>query len=422
MDKQQAEKVAIFRYGLIAPIIHEQGQRQMAYFRDVATRTIQNPMSKTVSYSVSTLKGWLREYRQGGINALYPSTRKDAGISKKIDPVVSAAIKTMIDTLPGISASALYRALVKQGTIDKTMFTEVTLRNYIRRNDLRTPALSSVGRRKFEMPAINMLWTMDFLHGPHVRDCADHNRKKKVYLCAIIDDHSRLIVGAQFAFAENSFALATVIKSAILQYGLPQKLYCDNGAAFSTGYLQLACARTGIALLHSKPYDSPSRGKIERFFRTVRQMFLSVLVPEALTSLDAMNTCFKAWLDEYHLTIHSGTDQAPKARFMKSLDHQSIRRIAEHELDQSFYYSVERHVKKDSTVSINRCLFEVPPAYIGQKVELRSPLDHASALTLFIDGKPICAINPVNLIENSQKPYTGIHFSKEDESHDTDSL
>ena len=443
MDKQQAEKVAIFRYGLIAPIIHEQGQRQMAYFRDVATRTIQSPMeSKTVSYSVSTLKGWLRQYRQGGVNALYPSTRKDAGISKKIDPVVSDAIKAMIETLPGISASALYRALVKQGTIDKTMFTEVTLRNYIRGNDLRAPVSGSVGRRKFEMPAINMLWTMDFLHGPHVRDCAcigrtykrksfhgphvrdcaDHNRKKKVYLCAIIDDHSRLIVGAQFAFAENSFALATVIKSAILQYGLPQKLYCDNGAAFSTGYLQLACARTGIALLHSKPYDSPSRGKIERFFRTVRQMFLSVLAPEALTSLDAMNTCFKAWLDEYHLNIHSGTDQAPKDRFMKSLDHQSIRRISEHELDQSFYYSVERHVKKDATVSINRCLFEVPPAYIGQKVELRSPLDHASALTLFIDGKPICAINPVNLIENSQKPYTGIHFSKEDESHDTDSL
>ena len=423
MDKQQAEKVAIFRYGLIAPIIHEQGQRQMAYFRDVATRTIQSPMeSKTVSYSVSTLKGWLRQYRQGGVNALYPSTRKDAGISKKIDPVVSDAIKAMIETLPGISASALYRALVKRGTIDKTMFTEVTLRNYIRRNDLRAPASGGVGRRKFEMPAINMLWTMDFLHGPHVRDCADHNRKKKVYLCAIIDDHSRLIVGAQFAFAENSFALATVIKSAILQYGLPQKLYCDNGAAFSTGYLQLACARTGIALLHSKPYDSPSRGKIERFFRTVRQMFLSVLLPEALTSLEAMNACFKAWLDEYHLNIHSGTDQAPKDRFMKSLDHQSIRRISEHELDQSFYYSVERHVKKDATVSINRCLFEVPPAYIGQKVELRSPLDHASALTLFIDGKPICAINPVNLIENSQKPYTGIHFSKEDESHDTDSL
>ena len=110
MDKQQAEKVAIFRYGLIAPIIHEQGQRQMAYFRDVSKRMIQSPVeNKTVSYSVSTLKGWLRQYRSGGINALYPATRKDAGISKKIDAEVAAGIKTLIETLPRISGSAMYR-------------------------------------------------------------------------------------------------------------------------------------------------------------------------------------------------------------------------------------------------------------------------------------------------------------------------
>lgn len=423
MNKQEAEQKALFRYGLIAPIIHEQGQRQMAYFREVAKKTYQSPgENKTVSYSPSTLKGWLRQYRSGGINALYPSTRKDAGISKKIDSTIADSIKTMVDTIPGISASAMYRAFIKQGKIDKALFTEVTLRNYIRKNGFRLAANVAMGRRKFEMPAINMMWTMDFLHGPQVTDSSEHNRKRKVYLCAIIDDHSRLIVGAQFAFSENSFALATVIKTAVLQYGLPQKLYCDNGAAFSTSYLQLACARTGIALIHSKPYDSPSRGKIERFFRSVRQMFLLGLEVQALASLEALNAAFDAWLNEYHHRIHSGIDQPPKDRFMKSLDQQKIRRISEHELDQSFYYSVERKVKKDSTVSINGCLFEVPPEFIGQKVELRSPLDHPSALTLFINEQSVCGVKPVNLIENSQKPYTGIHFSKEGNSHDTDSL
>lgn len=266
MEKRQAEARALFRYGLIASVLHEQGQGQMKYFREIAKKEYQVPgKQSTVSYSVSTLKDWLRQYRRGGIDALFPAIRKDAGVSKKIDAGIAETISTIFADYPDISAAAMYRMLVKRGTITKEIFTEVTLRNYIRKNNLRSQLETRVGRKKFEMPAANMLWTMDFLHGPQVIDKWAHNRKRKVYLCAIIDDHSRLIVGAQFAFAENSMALATTLKAAVLQYGIPQKVYCDNGSAFSTHTLQLACARIGMALIHSKAYDSPSRGKIERF-------------------------------------------------------------------------------------------------------------------------------------------------------------
>jgi transposase InsO family protein len=419
MNKTQAEARALFRYGLIAPVIHEQGRGQMKYFREVAAKQYPVPGKQgAISYSVSTTKEWLRKYRKGGIDALYPAIRKDAGVSKKIDAGIAENIVKIFKDYPDISASAMYRMLVRSGAITKEIFTEVTLRNYIRRNKLRTPSDGHVSRKKFEMPAANMLWTTDFLHGPQVVDRGAHNRKGKAYLCAIIDDHSRLIVGAQFALAENSMALATTLKAALLQYGIPQKLYCDNGAAFSTHTLQLACARVGMALIHSKPYDSPSRGKIERFNRTVRQTFLSVLPKEALASLNELNAHFRRWLTEYNESVHSGISEVPKERFMKSIGQQSIRRISSHELDQSFYESFQRNVKKDATVSLNGCLLEVPGEYIGHKVEIRIPLGTAECM-LFDNGQPVQVIKPVCHIENAQKPHTGIHFSKggNDDTH-----
>lgn len=421
MDKTTAEKSALFRYGLIAPIIHEPERRQLAYFREIVQKAYQVPgKTNSTTYSISTLKDWLRRYRLGGIDALYPAIRKDKGQSKKIDAEIANRITAIFGDYPRISASALYRLLVSRGLITKEQFTEVTLRKYISVNKLRTQAEEvHVGRKKFEMPAANMLWTMDFLHGPSVIDSPGHNRKRKTYLCAIIDDHSRLVVGASFAFAENSLALATTLKAAILQYGIPQKLYCDNGAAFISHTLQLACARIGMDLIHSKPYDAPSRGKIERFNRTVRQKFLHVLSTTTLASIGKLNEQFQQWLaTDYNGFMHSGTEEIPRERFLKSIAQRPIARMSEAKLDEAFYEVFERKVKKDATVSISGCLFEVPVEYIGQRVEIRSPLA-TGEYRLFHNGRSVCIIRPVCYTENAQRPHTGIHFSKGGQDDDS---
>jgi putative transposase len=129
MNKTDAEQRALFRYGLIAPVIHEQGRGQMKYFREVTKKEYQVPGKKEKkTYSISTLKAWLRQYRNGGIDALYPSVRKDAGSSKKINTEVADAIMKIFQTYPQVSAAAMYRLLAKQGTITKDIFTETTLR------------------------------------------------------------------------------------------------------------------------------------------------------------------------------------------------------------------------------------------------------------------------------------------------------
>jgi len=417
MQKKTAQKTALFRFSIISAVLHEDKGGQNSYFRKMAQKEFEVPhKAYKKKYSVSTMKSWLRKYREGGIEALYPATRSDSGTFKKIPESVEKKVKEVIENLPFLSVAGIHRKLRHEGKIQPLDFTEVTLRNFIKKKNLRKKDEEKIGRKKYETPGVNILWVTDFMHGPCIKDSTQKNRKRKTYLCAIIDDHSRLIVGAEFFFEENSLALARVLKEALLQYGLPKKLYCDNGSVFSTAYLNLACARTQIALIHSKPYDSPSRGKIERFFRTVRSQFLADVKLENIYSLYEFNEVFHIWLDDlYHQTVHGTTKQTPKQRYLLSMPHQKIRRISEHELNQAFYNSLERQVKNDATVSINNKLYEVPAQYIGTKIEIRHPLDNPRELTLFAEGKPVILLNPVNVIENADKPHTAIHFNQKGE-------
>jgi hypothetical protein len=265
---------------------------------------------------------------------------------------------------------------------------------------LRFKGIEKKERKAFEMPHINMLWTADFMHGPYI---TVGKRKVRTYLCIIIDDYSRILVGAMFFLAESSLSLQITLKQAILIYGIPRKLYCDNGKVFVSGYLHLICARLGIALIHSKPYDSPSRGKIERVIRTVRLMFIPNINITTEYSPEDLNRDLKNWVTNiYHQRIHSATGEKPIDRYINDIPNVKIIRISNEEADNLFYHAVYRTVKNDCTVSINKKLYEVPAAYIGMKVEIRYPLDDPGDLRLFEDGKQVAKLTLLDKNYNAQ--------------------
>jgi len=415
-NSSQDQDLALFRYAQIAPILFETHSKQNEYFRKLSKQPFQVPGQKeTKTFSVSTFKDWLARYRNGGFSALKPKKRTDAGISKVIAAEVQEKVKSDIDVMPKISASQIYRNLIKEGLIKPGQFSPGTLRNYILTKALRVNTTKKK-RKKFESAAVNQLWMADFMHGPYLYDSSQKNRKRKTYLCAIIDDHSRLIVGAQFFFAEDTYALATVFKAALYQYGLTKKFFCDNGSAFSTSFLMIVCATLGVYLIHSSPYDSPSRGKIERYFKTVRQMFLPEVDLNPKLALDQLNSQFTDWLNnQYHKNLHSGINQAPLDRYMNSMSTTSIRRQSKEELDAAFLHKLTRKVKKDSTISINRKLFEVPYQYIGSKIDCRHPVDQPNNLSLYVNDKPAHKLYPVNLIYNAHSPASGIKFTDKEQ-------
>ena len=147
---------------------------------------------------------------------------------------------------------------------------------------------------------------------------------------AFLDDHSRAIMGHRFGFAEDTVRLAAALRPALASRGVPDGVYVDNGSAFVDAWLLRACAKLGIQLIHSTPGRPQGRGKIERFFRTVREQFLVEITGETtdnggggsepgrhrVADLIELNRLFTAWVETvYHRQAHSETGQSPLARW-----------------------------------------------------------------------------------------------------------
>jgi len=413
MEKEIREKIALKRYQIISPVLAEPARAQNAYFRKQAECEHDFPRYGLKKVSVSTMKAWLRKYRTQGFQALKPKDRSDGGRPRRLNDQALKAIEIKCKAYPYWTVQKLYENLRDQSLLgDPPIHYNTLLRIVKDREWLPVQSRKDV-RKAFEVDNINDLWVSDFMHGPKVRF---HNRSVKAILCAIIDDHSRMVVGHAFNASETISSLTLVLKEAFLSYGIPKRLYVDNGPSFSSQLLTRSCALAGISLIHSKPYDSPSRGKVERFFRTVRERFLSG-VQEGIT-LHELNEAFWLWIQEdYHHKLHTGIGERPIDRYNASIVRVPIRRLSKAELDEIFLIRYERVVNNDATISFKGSLYEVPSAYIRQKIEIRHPVDDPDELYLYDNGVRVGRIKLLDKKENArtfrpQQVSTNISFHK----------
>ena len=184
-----------------------------------------------------------------------------------------------------------------------------TVHRLLTREGLMAPTPQSPGNdmRRFAYSFAGELWQADAMHGPRIAD--ERGRKRKTYLLAIIDDATRLIPYASFTFADNTPQFLLVLREAIARRGLTKRLYVDNGSSFRSRQLAIICARLGITLIYARPRHASGKGKIERWFRSVRQMFLSHLDLQTIPDLESLNKAFRVWVEsEYHYTPHRGID------------------------------------------------------------------------------------------------------------------
>lgn len=398
MNKETREQIALMRFRLISPVLAEPGRVQNEYFRAQADQEHDFPHYGRRRVKLSTLKLWLRQFRQGGFEALKPKSRADSGRPRRLDDKAIAAIEGKRKAFPHWTARTLYDDLCQQRQLGEPPVCYNTLLRTLKSNGLMGKAARTDTRKRFEQPEVNELWLCDFMHGPTVRV---GKRTAKAILCAIIDDHSRMIVGHAFSPHETVSSLVIVLKEALMAHGLCKRLYVDNGAAFSADLLLKSCAQAGISLIHSKPYDSPSRGKIERFFRTVRTRFIPGLASDI--AIEELGEAFGLWLaEDYHHRVHSGIEQRPIDRYHASVHRVAIKRLSATELDEIFLMRHERIVGNDATVSFKGKIYEVPAAYIRQRVELRHPVDDSAELALYDNGARIAALKLVDVRENAR--------------------
>lgn len=396
MDEKAREQVALFRYGLIAPLLLGNVDRK-SYLNEMASKVHEFPSQGSKKIAAKTIQEWWLMYRRLGIEGLKPKPRSDRGNSRRVSDDHRDRIFELRRIHAEMPVSVFYDWLVKEGEIMPHEISYSTLNRLLKKHADLTKAPATSPRKRFAHESVNQLWQGDLSHGPVIRI---DGKAVKTYLVAFLDDCSRLIPFAQFFGSEKFDGLRTVFKQAIIRRGIPRMVYVDNGKIYRSEALQLACASLGIVLVHTQPYDPQSKGKIERFFRTVRTRFYPLLKTEPVRSLEELNTRFWHWLEtEYHRKEHASLNgQSPLHVFVTQAE--NVKLLDEpNALDAMFRKRESRKVKQDGTISLNGSLYEVPARYISQKIEIRFD---ETGVFLYEEGKEVEALQKVCFADNAK--------------------
>ncbi len=368
------EQIALFRYGLIADLLHLPDGKSGLYAKltEKAEREYQIPGTLRTRVAAETLRGWLKLYRKGSFDSLLPKVRSDDGQARAIPQDVADQLLHWKDdnralTVPLLITKAQTSGVLPQGLV----LAPATVHRLLSRHGLMKSAPgepSSNDRRRFAFEKAGELWMSDVMHGPAV--VAEGKKKRKTYLLALLDDATRMVTYAAFALSENTAAFLPVLEQAIRRRGLPKRLYVDNGAVYRSHHLALVCAKLGVTLIHARPYLPQGKGKIERYFRTCRMQLLPVLGEADFKSLEALNRRLWAWIEgEYHHAPHKGLDgETPADRWARSSD--EVKMVSD-DLGDMFLFEQKRRVAKDRTVSLRGVVYEVDAALVGETVTLR---------------------------------------------------
>ena len=362
MDEDRRREVGLFRYALIrdaADVSWSKAERGRLV-RALAGQEHLGPDGRLVRVARGTLDEWIRAYRRGGFEALVPKPRR-------VLPRTSAEVLELAFELkreqPARTAAQVHQIMLQAGVQVpgvRTLQTHFARAGLNVRADGRTPDMV-YGR--FEATGRNELWTGDGLHGPKLNGAA-----RRAVLLAFIDDHSRLLVGWRWGTGEDVIRLEAALRPGLMARGVPDAILVDRGSAFVSSQLLRACAVLGVRLIHASPRAATTKGKIERFFRTVRDQFLVEIDDRPDLDPAELNRLFSAWVEVvYHRRVHSETKATPLERFMAAgapaLPTPGL-------LREAFLWSETRTVTKTATVSLHGNDYEVDAALAGRKVEL----------------------------------------------------
>jgi len=377
MDEKLREQVALFKFSVIGTLISGElahGELSKS-IRELSQRRYEIPNSGRTHIGAGTIRDWLAAYRKGGYEALKPKNRSDAGKARVIRPELAERLVSLKKDHPKMGVNTMFRELGRENFMQPHEVSPASVYRLFMRSDLK-PHESKTGKeqRRFVHRFPNDCWQSDVMHGDYIKDGPD-SRARKTYLIAFLDDASRLIVGAQFFFSEATVNIKTVLREAVLTYGVPSRLYLDNGRNFCADDLRIACAAMRTALIHTTPYYPEGKGKIERFFRTVRSSFLPCL--KIITSLKDLNHCFELWLqNDYNRAPHEGiAGDTPMNTFLRNAD-SHIRRLPPHvDPAELFTRKESRRVAKDGTFRVNNLLYQTEEHLIGKRIEILFDVD-----------------------------------------------
>src|SRR5947208_10082345 len=371
MTDDERNQEALFRHAILGDLLSRnlrRGQLRRT-LKQLAQQTYQDHHGRSRRVAHKTLEEWYYKYRNGGFEALKPRPRKDRNSSRVLAEDLQQLILDIKRQDPGRAAQLILRELELAGRIAAGQASVSSVQRLLHRHGLSIPRMEwdHAARYRWEAAMCGELWQADALHGPMLMNPAT-GRSQRMIVFGLIDDRSRLIPYLEGGFGETEQRFLTVLYQAMARRGIVRKLLLDNHASFSGYDLRLLCARLGIHLAHSRPGDAPSKGKIERAWRTLRAQLIERLDLERVTTIE-FNLRLSTWVEmEYHHQPHSSLSGRTPLEVWEA-DADQIRWVEDpSQLEQHFYGEVERLVRNDSTVQWRGVFYEVRPHLRRQRV------------------------------------------------------
>lgn len=388
-------EIAHFRFALIAPVIQGvfSDPTKTAYYKRVTEKPLTFPDGTTHPLHPCTLSKWEKAYRIGGMDALIPKDRKDKGVTRTLSDTAIEEIYRLKEKYPRLNATQIYYRLIEQALIPASI-SVASVQRFIKTNDLKSARNPTIKDRKaFEEEYFGGMWQADTCYTSYL---TENGVKRRTYLIMIIDDHSRMIVGGRFFYQDNAYHFQQVLKEAVATYGIPNKLYLDNGSSYSNEQLTFICGSIGCVELHTPVRDGASKGKVERNFRTLKERWLYGLDPSQIQSLEEFNQELMNYIRKHNTTVHSSTKETPLNRYLHS-NHQIRKPISISWLDECFMNRITRKVNNDSTISIDGIYYDAPLQFMRMKVEIRYLPGEMDSAYLYYEGThyPLVATDKV---------------------------
>lgn len=407
--KDHAEAVALFRSEIVGALTRRELDRgELAQALDeLSQKRFRPPSAKsTKTFSVATLERWYYAYKTGGLEALRPAPRSDRGRCRELTPEQRQLLAAVREEHPSASVPVILRTLVAEGRLDQGAISASSVRRFYQEQGLDRVSLrqGEGGRGKvrlrWQADRPGALWHADVCHGSAI---LAQGKSQPVRIHGILDDHSRYILALAAHHTEREIDMLGLLVSAVRKHGPPDGLYLDNGSTYRGQTLSLACARMGTALIHAKPYDAPARGKMERFWRSLREGCLDFT--GSLSSLHDLNVRLWAWVDEhYHKSPHGGLLGATPQSVYESTP-RPVDAFDETQLRKALTIHARRRVRRDSTLPMDGSDWETDLHFLAGKLVTvsRCMVDPIEPPWIEHEGR-VHVLHPVNPKANAHKP------------------
>jgi transposase InsO family protein len=395
---------------VLGALEYANGNSMLARYQSVSEMTFTDEDGQSVRFTWRTIQTWWYYYRKHGIT--HAPERTDKGATRKVAPEhLLEAIEQILPLFHGktYNVTEIYRACIQKGLLQRSQVASTTFRRIVKRFDLLKPVgeSSPKARLAFAKAHANDLWQGDSLHGPYLS--YGLAKPVKTYLICFIDDASRVIPHGAFYHADDTVNLIDCFQTALYKRGLPKAVYVDNGSNYRSKEFGMICSRLGTVLIHTPVRDGAAKGKIERFFRTVRDQFL-VRDLCHITCLEHLNSEFIRWIeDTYHNRDHSTLGMKPIDRFGLDLKH--IRHLADNPFSSElFLLESTRNVRSDNTFSFDGKRYEAPRDLRNTTIDIRhnrTGIGIGFAPIVYQNGHRLGEATLLDMLANDRKPDLG---------------